>query len=304
VVVRVAEEPSTKAMSDSKRSCPRIGLITCMDNLNHLSRHGTQKQLFTKFLKLSEEPKEIFEWKAHESKLPDLKELKKMDVYIIAGSPASAYDNDPWVKSLIEFVKYCHQQRQPLIGICFGHQIMSYALGGNVKKSGKGWGIGFHVYDYNKGVNIPKWVMYDMRKYVNAYASHQDQVMTVPEGATVMAGNSHCKNGFIIYNDIWWSIQTHPEFHYLFARDIYNGRKGNFKASLYKKAVAECENPHEDRRKALAKSVMNFSKLMKESRNMMAKKDAMEEVKGKQGGEKEEKALQGSCWRMDGCILS
>jgi GMP synthase-like glutamine amidotransferase len=67
------------------------------------------------------------------------------DGYLITGSPAGVYDDKPWIAPLAEFVRQS-QARVPMVGICFGHQLMAHALGGQVVKSPKGWGIGLHSY--------------------------------------------------------------------------------------------------------------------------------------------------------------
>ena len=64
----------------------------------------------------------------------------------------------------------------PMAGICFGHQLMAQALGGTVRKSEKGWGIGRHVYDVVPGNGV-----IDGERIAIA-ASHQDQVIEPPDG--------------------------------------------------------------------------------------------------------------------------
>src|SRR5690349_14343646 len=67
------------------------------------------------------------------------------DGYLITGSPAGVYEDDPWIAELATFIKRV-KGRAKLVGICFGHQIMAEALGGHVEKADKGWGVGLHNY--------------------------------------------------------------------------------------------------------------------------------------------------------------
>ena len=69
-------------------------------------------------------------------------QLNKDDLYLITGSNAGAYDDTPWVKQLIEFIKVLNSEKIRLTGICFGHQIIAQALGGKVVKAPVGWGTG------------------------------------------------------------------------------------------------------------------------------------------------------------------
>src|SRR3954470_10681324 len=65
--------------------------------------------------------------------------------YLITGSPAGVYEPLPWIAPLQDFIRLAGQAR--MVGICFGHQVMAEALGGQVVKSEKGWGAGLHRYD-------------------------------------------------------------------------------------------------------------------------------------------------------------
>src|SRR5690606_6425235 len=82
--------------------------------------------------------------RAHDgAPLPDPAALEGI---VITGSPAGVYDDLPWLAPLRAFVRDAYAARTPMLGVCFGHQIMADALGGEVRKSEKGWGIGRHVY--------------------------------------------------------------------------------------------------------------------------------------------------------------
>src|SRR3546814_20568603 len=77
------------------------------------------------------------------AELPAIPETQ--DAYVITGSPAGVYDGLPWIMRLIEWLREA-KGRTKLVGICFGHQVMAQAFGGNVAKADKGWGIGLHRY--------------------------------------------------------------------------------------------------------------------------------------------------------------
>ena len=74
--------------------------------------------------------------------LPD---VSRCEAVIITGSPAGVYDSTPWMDPLRVFIREAFATRKPMVGICFGHQIIADALGGQVAKSHKGWGIGRHT---------------------------------------------------------------------------------------------------------------------------------------------------------------
>ncbi len=69
--------------------------------------------------------------------LPDPARLEGV---LITGSAAGVYDDLPWLEPLRAFIRATYAARTPMLGICFGHQIMADALGGDVRKVGKGVG--------------------------------------------------------------------------------------------------------------------------------------------------------------------
>ena len=133
------------------------------------------------------------------------------DLWFITGSKFGVYDELPWLEPLKCFLVNCIGKNIPVIGVCFGHQILAEALGGKVTKFDRGWGLGVHEYEILK---TPNWI-YDLKKSFKGYAVHQDQVIVNPPNATRIAGSSFCKNAMLAYGNIESphaiSIQSHPE---------------------------------------------------------------------------------------------
>lgn len=75
---------------------------------------------------------------------PSLDALQRADFLLISGSAASAYLPEPWIITLVSFVRDLPQVMPGLriVGICFGHQIVGIAFGGTVQKNELGWEIG------------------------------------------------------------------------------------------------------------------------------------------------------------------
>src|SRR5690606_8292453 len=68
------------------------------------------------------------------------------DAYVVTGSKADAFADEPWIVTLRAFLLARYQAGDKLLGICFGHQLLAHTLGGQVGRSDKGWGIGVHRY--------------------------------------------------------------------------------------------------------------------------------------------------------------
>jgi GMP synthase-like glutamine amidotransferase len=105
-----------------------------------------------------------------------------------------------------------------MVGVCFGHQIMSEALGGHVEKSDKGWGAGLHRYEI---VRREPWMDGDAAAMIAAPASHQDQVVIQPPNTQIVAASDFTPFAAFAWTDrSAISFQFHPEFSPAFAKAL------------------------------------------------------------------------------------
>lgn len=148
------------------------------------------------------------------------------DGWLITGSRFGVYDDLPWIDPLKAFLRDALAQKVPVVGICFGHQILAEAMGGTAIKSDKGWGLGVHEYTAHAA---PKW-MDGLRNNWTGHAVHQDQVVTQPPNTHVIAQSDFCKFAALAYGDIEKplaiSVQPHPEFTEKFVQDLIDVRLG------------------------------------------------------------------------------
>jgi GMP synthase-like glutamine amidotransferase len=141
--------------------------------------------------------------------LPDVAGLEAI---LITGSAAGVYDGFEWIAPLEEFVCTAHDKKVPMVGVCFGHQLIAQALGGTVRKSEKGWGLGRHVYDVAPGNALIEGTR------IALACSHQDQVITPPTGArTILSSDFTPYAGLLYAGGSTLSVQPHPEFSVGFA---------------------------------------------------------------------------------------
>lgn len=146
-----------------------------------------------------------------------------LDAALITGSPAGVYDQTPWMDPLRAFVRRAAETKTPVVGVCFGHQVIADALGGDVRKSPKGWGIGRHTYDV---IGQRPW-MVDAGPKFSLAASHQDQVLAPPAGAVTLAKSAHTDHAMLVYETApMMSVQGHPEFGDAFVSALYGARRG------------------------------------------------------------------------------
>ncbi len=147
----------------------------------------------------------------------------RCEAVLITGSPAGVYDPLPWMDPLRAFVRSAATAKIPMVGVCFGHQVIADALGGVVQKSEKGWGVGRHTYEI---IERRPW-MTDAGATLSLAASHQDQVIEPPRGAVTLARSKHTEHAMLAY-DIApiISVQGHPEFSDAFVGALYTARRG------------------------------------------------------------------------------
>ncbi|MDB5561595.1 MAG: type 1 glutamine amidotransferase, partial [Hyphomicrobiales bacterium] len=163
-------------------------------------------------------------------------ELASLDGIIITGSAAGVYDNHlDWMEPLRGFIRSAYAEKTPMLGICFGHQIMADALGGDVRKSDKGWGLGRHTYAVKSRPDF----MLGAGAALAVACSHQDQVIVAPPEAEVILGSDFTPNAGLLYRSgAALSFQPHPEFEDPYTLALAEMRRGKAPDDVVDTAVA------------------------------------------------------------------
>lgn len=158
---------------------------------------------------------ELETFDAVEGELPD---PAAHAAYLITGSPAGVYEPLPWIAPLMEFIRNAGHAK--MIGVCFGHQVMAQALGGEVIKSPKGWAAGLNRYQV---LRPQPWT--NGEREIAIPASHQDQVVVQPPNTSVVAGSDFTPFASLVWLDRpAISFQFHPEFSPAYAKALIEKR--------------------------------------------------------------------------------
>lgn len=187
-------------------------------------QHGTAAELIERWISPSfSEAKFTHIYVSIGEQLPNATDY---DGYILSGSEKGVYDETDWMEPLKTLLGEIKTQQIPVFGICFGHQIMAEAFGGKAEKSDAGFVVGVHEYKAQENS-------------YTAHAMHQDQVVEVPEAATVVASASYCPVAALDYDFPARSVQFHPEFQKPLVEDAIEAFEGRL---LTDKEVAHARN--------------------------------------------------------------
>ena len=163
------------------------------------------------------------------------------DGFLITGSASGVYEDDPWIAKLLDLIVDIVDAEIPLVGICFGHQAIAKALGGEVIKSPKGWGLGIRQVDMTEeGKELP-----DSDACLKLIYVHQDQVVKLPRDAIRLAGDEFCPNASFKISDKVLTFQGHPEFTPSYVDELYDAlepRVGVEKAAHAHKTMSETDD--------------------------------------------------------------
>ena len=179
-------------------------------------------------------------------------DLDAFDAYVVTGSPRGVYDDDTWITPLHDLLRALYALGKPLIGICFGHQIIANALGGTAVKSPKGWGVGIRTTPVISAADIfPEGAeSYDL------LYMHQDQVTALPEGAEVLMGDEFCPIAAWRIGHQVLCFQGHPEFTHDVVGAIIDLREDSIGKHRAAEGHHSLERPHDGA--AIGRIITNF----------------------------------------------
>lgn len=130
---------------------------------------------------------------------------------ILSGSWAMVTDHAEWSERSAAWIRAALEAELPLLGVCYGHQLMAYALGGEVADNPNGWERGLLPIRCTRQAQRDP-LLQGLPPTFSVWLSHRQSVVTAPPQAQVLAASEQDGCQVVRYSPQALSVQFHPEF--------------------------------------------------------------------------------------------
>ncbi|MFA6018368.1 MAG: type 1 glutamine amidotransferase [Patescibacteria group bacterium] len=156
---------------------------------------------------------ELIAWDVFSSSVPSLP-ISEFDAVIIGGSGefyVSDWSIPEQLDSIVSVIKEARKLRKPIFGICFGHQLLAHALGGEVRKDVAKQETGTFEITCTEAASVDE-IFSLMPKEFLAQEGHKDHVVRLPSGAIHLARTTRSEyQAFVMPGERIYGVQFHPE---------------------------------------------------------------------------------------------
>ena len=187
----------------------------------------------------------VGEWevvRAHQGE--PLPPASAVEAVVVSGSPASVYEREAWSEASAAWLAEVIARDVPVLGVCYGHQLIAHALGGEVRRSPQGREMGaveIERLDMREGEGEGDPIFEGLPPRFSVWQSHMDEVSVAPPGAKVLARNEHTAVQAMAGGERCRTIQWHPEFDAEIARHYIRARAHLIDAERGEGAAAALE---------------------------------------------------------------
>ena len=130
---------------------------------------------------------------------------------VITGSPSMVSEKENWSENTGNWLAQAVQKEVPVLGVCYGHQLLAQALGGHVGPNPEGRQIGTVKGRLLESADSDA-LLGHLPRFFPAHSSHSEVVLDLPPGAERLATSPLTDNFAVRFAENVWGLQFHPEF--------------------------------------------------------------------------------------------
>ncbi|WP_135665140.1 type 1 glutamine amidotransferase [Halorhabdus rudnickae] len=174
----------------------------------------------------------VIHWKVSEEEMPPVPDSGEWtdDGVVISGSQTAVYDDEPWIERTEAWVRQAVAADVPVLGICWGHQLLAQALGGRVEPMDR-YELGYATID-----PVADDLLFDgIEDTFVAFESHSDAVIELPDNARLLAENERAIQAFRVQNAR--GVQFHPEYDIETARWVVQNKEDELAAERFEQLL-------------------------------------------------------------------
>lgn len=153
--------------------------------------------------------------------LPDPDSLSGV---VVTGSSALVTEREDWSERSAGWLAGAVERETPILGICYGHQLLAHALGGRVERNPLGREIGTVEVRFSPGFEQDA-LLGELPRQISVQVSHVESVVVLPKGARHRGASPKDLNQAFAYEPCAWGVQFHPEFDAEIVRGYIKGRR-------------------------------------------------------------------------------
>jgi GMP synthase (glutamine-hydrolysing) len=143
------------------------------------------------------------------AKLPPVQAVRGV---VVTGSPAMVTDQEPWSEGLAAWLREAAEQLVPVLGVCYGHQLLAHALGGEVGYHPQGREIGTRLIRLHPTA-MDDLLLGSLPESICVHLTHAQSVRRLPPQAVHLASNDYEPHQAFRVGEHVWGVQFHPEFN-------------------------------------------------------------------------------------------
>ncbi|MGJ8689689.1 MAG: glutamine amidotransferase [Gammaproteobacteria bacterium] len=137
--------------------------------------------------------------------------LESLAGIIVTGSPAMVTELAPWSEECGRYMRQAYSQGIPMLGICYGHQLLAHACGGEAGYHPQGREIGTVDVDLFEAAKTDP-LFRSLPSRFSGHTTHSQTVLSLPPEAVLLARSAHDPHQAFRLGECAWGVQFHPEF--------------------------------------------------------------------------------------------